>query len=134
MLQSLSLQNCQNVVKVFSAFFLTWLLIMMPIVPFAPTALAESHVRHRHSETQSSGTDASEAAANSYKNAPVPQPAPEPVFAPVIVATKDDGLGAATTVAPGGTINYTVTISNNGAASPADDATGVIFNDQIFRR
>lgn len=45
--------------------------------------------------------------------------------APAITATKDDGLPANTKVAPGGTINYTNTITNSGP----DAATGVQFKD-----
>ena len=48
--------------------------------------------------------------------------------AAVIVATLSDNTPAATKVAPGGTINYTATITNNGAASPADDATNLNFS------
>ncbi len=53
------------------------------------------------------------------------------MLAPAIVATMDDGLPAATAVAPGGTINYTVNIRNNGVASPADDAANVVFSNMI---
>jgi len=49
-------------------------------------------------------------------------------LAPVIVATLTDNVTAATKVAPGGTINYTAVITNNGAASPADDATNLNFS------
>src|SRR6185295_1573312 len=48
--------------------------------------------------------------------------------AAVIVATLTDNVTAATKVAPGGMINYTATITNNGAASPADDATNLNFS------
>jgi hypothetical protein len=47
--------------------------------------------------------------------------------APSITATKTDNLSQSTQVVPGGTINYTVTITNNGTA----DATGVVFNDTV---
>src|SRR5882672_9260467 len=46
----------------------------------------------------------------------------------VIVATLTDNTAAATKVAPGGVINYTATVTNNGAASPADDATNLNFS------
>ena len=64
----------------------------------------------------------------------LPQPQPAPTVPPsspqaaVIVATLTDNVTAATKVAPGGTINYTATITNNGAATPADDATNVNFS------
>jgi len=83
----------------------------------------------RGSHTKSTGTPETQR-YNVGINAPIPAPAPQP-FAPLIVATKDDGLAAATTVAPGGTITYTVTINNNGASSPTDDATNVLFSDTI---
>jgi hypothetical protein len=37
-----------------------------------------------------------------------------------IVATLTDNITAATKVAPGGTINYTATITNNGVARPRE--------------
>ena len=48
--------------------------------------------------------------------------------AAIIVGTLTDNVAAATKVAPGGTINYTATITNNGAASPADDASNLNFS------
>ncbi len=53
---------------------------------------------------------------------------PQAPDAAVIVATLTDNIAAGTKVAPGGTINYTATITNNGAASPADDAANLNFN------
>ena len=52
---------------------------------------------------------------------------PSAPSAAVIVATLTDNVTAATKIAPGGTINYTATITNNGSASPADDATNLNF-------
>jgi hypothetical protein len=49
------------------------------------------------------------------------------VAGPIINASKDDGLLYTAKVAPGGTINYTVVISNTGDAA----ATGVTFADTI---
>ena len=48
--------------------------------------------------------------------------------AAVIVATLTDNITAATKVAPGGTINYTATITNNGAVVGTDDATNLNFS------
>jgi len=53
-----------------------------------------------------------------------------------ITATLSDNVTPATKVVPGGTINYTATITNNGtatipnngAASPADDSTNLNFS------
>src|SRR5688572_4383217 len=122
--------------RVFSASLLSALMIMMPFVQLAAAARRESGVRSRgpeigrqaaNSRHQESATNA--AAENVFLNAPVPKPAPEPpALLPVIVATKDDGLAAATTVAPSGTITYTVNINNT---SPTDNATNVQFSDQI---
>lgn len=47
------------------------------------------------------------------------------VASPVVTATKDDGVPAATQMAAGSTITYTNTITNSGGS----DATGVAFND-----
>ena len=52
----------------------------------------------------------------------------------MIVATLTDNVTAATKVVPGGTINYTATITNNGAASPADDATNLNFSAPLERQ
>lgn len=51
--------------------------------------------------------------------------------AAVIVATLTDNVTAATKIAPGGTVNYTATITNNGAASPADDATNLNYSGPL---
>jgi hypothetical protein len=56
---------------------------------------------------------------------------PEAPQAAVVTATLTDNVTAATKVAPGGTITYTATITNAGAASPADDALNVIFTDTL---
>src|SRR6266550_2938856 len=56
---------------------------------------------------------------------------PQAPLAPSMTATLTDNVTAATKVVPGGTINYTATITNNGAASPADDATSVIYSDTL---
>jgi Calx-beta domain/Bacterial Ig domain len=122
-----------SVLRIFAACLLVWLLIVMPLVPLTPGSWLASAAGNREAQRSPQSADASRGSTtvNSFANAPVPQPAPEPMFAPTITATKDDGLPAATTVAPGGTINYTVTINNTGVNSPADDATNVNFSDQI---
>jgi len=56
---------------------------------------------------------------------------PNAPAAAVITATLSDNITAATKVAPGGTINYTAVITNNGAASPADDATNLNYSDPL---
>jgi hypothetical protein len=55
-------------------------------------------------------------------------PAPNAPLAANIAATLTDNITLATKVVPGGTINYTATITNNGAASPTDDATNLNFS------
>jgi Bacterial Ig domain/Calx-beta domain len=132
MLQAVPL-SYRSSLRMFSACLLAWLLIIMPLAPIAPASMrAYGAGKQEGTKSSSASRQAAKISSTStYVNAPVPQPAPEPMFAPVITATKDDGLPAATTVAPGGTINYTVTINNTGANSPADDATGVVFTDQI---
>ena len=59
---------------------------------------------------------------------PLQDKQPDAPNAAVIVATLSDNTAAATKVAPGVTINYTATIANNGATSPADDATNLSFS------
>src|SRR2546421_2880351 len=60
-----------------------------------------------------------------YPPAPVPA-APQAI---TVTAPKTDNLTAAQTVAPGGTINYTVVITN--LNSSTGDATGISFTDTI---
>ena len=128
-----SLSTPNSGLRVFSASLLSALLIMMPFVQLA-AAEKRSEVRSQSSQNgrqeavsgqQDRATNA--AAENVFLNAPVPKPAPEPLAA-VIVATKDDGLAAAATVIPGGTITYTVNINNT---SLVDAATNVQFSDTI---
>src|SRR6185369_9536267 len=66
--------------------------------------------------------------AKSAINPLVQDKQPNAPNAAVIVATLSDNTAAATKVTPGSTINYTATITNNGAASPADDATNLNFS------
>ncbi len=125
-------QSYRSILRIFSACLLTWLLIMVPLVPFAPVSRGESRAADREpAKPQSPETSTAAATTNTFVNAPVPQPAPAPMYAPTITATKDDGIAAATPVAPGGTITYTVNVNNTGTTSPADDATGVVFTDTV---
>ncbi|HZN01821.1 MAG TPA: Ig-like domain-containing protein, partial [Pyrinomonadaceae bacterium] len=102
----------------------------MPLVPFAPVSRGESRAAERE-PAKPQNPETAAATTNTFVNAPVPQPAPAPMYAPTITATKDDGIAAATTVAPGGTITYTVNVNNTGTTSPTDDATGVVFSDTV---
>src|SRR6185503_5069966 len=125
-------QSYRSIIRIFSACLLTWLLIMVPLVPFAPVSRGESRAADREpAKPQSPETSTAAATTNTFVNAPVPQPAPAPMYAPVITATKDDGIAAATPVAPGSTITYTVNVNNTGVTSPADDALSVVFSDTI---
>jgi hypothetical protein len=56
---------------------------------------------------------------------------PNAPTAAVITATVTDNVTAATKIAPGANINYTAVVTNNGAASPADDATNLNFSDPL---
>src|SRR5687768_9629816 len=112
-----SLSTPNSGLRVFSASLLSALLIMMPFVQLA-AAEKRSEVRSQRSQNGQQEADsgqqqsASKGAAveNVFLNAPVPKPAPQPpALAAVLTATKDDGLAAATTVAPASTITYTVT-------------------------
>src|SRR5258708_36683700 len=51
--------------------------------------------------------------------------------AAALAANLTDNVTAATKVAPGANINYTATISNNGAVSPADDATNLSYSGTL---
>src|SRR4030095_16236275 len=112
--------------RVFTACLLSFLLVMMPLAQ-----VAAAGNRGRGSGVRNQSSENKKAAAENVSVDPS-LPGPVPIaLAPAIVATMDDGLPAATTVAPGGTINYTVNIRNNGVNSPADDATSVVFNNTI---
>ena len=50
-----------------------------------------------------------------------------PFFAPSLTASLTDDIGLGAKKNPGDTITYTATITNGGA-SPADDATGMVFS------
>lgn len=132
-----SLSTPNSGLRVFSASLLSALLIMMPFVQLAAASRRASGVGSRGPESTTQAADSKPntasktAAENVFVDPSLPGPAPAPLVGPVIVATKDDGLATATTVAPGGTINYSVNIKNNGTVSPADDATGVVFTDII---
>ncbi|HEX6189105.1 MAG TPA: Ig-like domain-containing protein, partial [Pyrinomonadaceae bacterium] len=131
----LSLGAPSSGLRVFSASLLSALMILMPFVQMAaasrrsePAAVAAGPERTAVATRDSGGPPAP---AGGSDFASLPGPVPVPLVGPVIVATKDDGLAAATTVAPGGTITYTVNINNNGTTSPTDDATNVQFSDTI---
>ena len=123
-------QSYRRIIRIFSACLLTWLLIMMPLVPFAPVSRGESRAAERE-PAKPQNPETAAATTNTFVNAPVPQPAPAPMYAPTVTATKDDGIAAATTVAPGGTITYTVNVNNTGTTSPTDDALNVVFSDAV---
>ena len=132
--QSSPRRNVKTVISV----LLSYLLLTSQLTPVAfalnrKSATGGSKEASQKQETARTASTARTKASreNASLNPPVPQPAPEPLLAPAIVATMDDGLPAATTVPPGGTINYTVNIRNNGVASPADDAANVVFSNTI---
>ncbi len=132
--QSSPRSNVKTVISV----LLSYLLLTSQLTPVAfalnrKSATGRSKEASQKQETARTARTARTNASreNASLNPPVPQPAPEPLLAPAIVATMDDGLPAATTVPPGGTINYTVNIRNNGVASPADDAANVVFSNMI---
>src|SRR5262245_38664759 len=117
--------------KALIASFVAYLMITGQL---APLVLANSVRVTTHSRLSGAKSETGPTARPKSEivlNAAVPQPAPEPpaAFAPSIVATLDDGLAAATTVAPGGVITYTANIRNNGINSPADDALNVLFTN-----
>ena len=133
-MQQTSLHYPISGLKEFNACLLSMLLIMMPFVQLAAAekrsgATAQKSDRGRQAadgRQQDAANNTGSVAENVFVNAPIPKPAPEP-FAVNIVATKDDGLAAAATVAPGGTITYNVTVSNTGST----DAANVQFTDTI---
>ena len=119
--------------RIFTAYLLSALLIMMPFVQLSARSRSSSTVNVDPSNGRQRATAPG---ANEFLNAPVPQPAPVP-FAPVISATKvdalinDDGDSKADpfngNLATTEKIEYTVTIANNGTT----DATNVVYTDTI---
>ncbi len=119
--------NC----KTFVASLLVYLMLTTQLAPLALAGNRSARIASPPT-SGSEGQKKPTMTGNVFLNAPVPQPAPAPpAFVPTIVATMDDGLPAATAVAPGGTINYTVNIRNNGITSPGDDALSVLFSNMI---
>src|SRR5688572_7437033 len=126
-----SLREPTSGCRVFIVCLLSFLLITPSFVRVSATTrqIPQPSTSSREASIQFSSL----AATTTFTNAPIPKPAPEPPapLAPAIVATLDDGLPAATTVAPGGTINYTATITNTASNNPVDNATNVQFSDTI---
>ena len=128
-----SLRNHSSGLRIFSAFWLTWLLIIAPLVPVAAGSPRRSE-RTRHaseSKPQDASSGTSTTVDQGFLNAPVPAPAPVPFFVPVVTATKTDAIisdDGDSKADPGTTekIEYTVTISNT-----TTDATNVTFTDTI---
>src|SRR6266699_1027351 len=81
---------------------------------------------------KASNTSSSPTTSNGSKAATKAERAQNPnaPLAPAITATLSDNIPAATKVAPGGTINYTATVTNTGA-SPTDDATNLNYSNTL---
>jgi hypothetical protein len=116
--------------RAFAAGLLSFAMLLSPFVQIAP-AFAQS-VKSKRAQTPSTAAPAaqspSKGGGSTGSDKRLTLPAPQITSgSPTIVATKTDNLAQSTQVAPGGTINYSVTITNTGNA----DATGVTFNDTV---
>ncbi len=107
-------------VRAFFASLLSYLLLAAQLTPLALAARNSGSPITRSQKTENAREHKSEAPALNVA------PAPSSIFAaPDITATLTDAPNTA--VAPGGTITYTATLTNNSAT----DATGVSFTDLI---
>src|ERR1043165_2166006 len=121
--------------RTFVAALLSYLMLAGQVAPLALAAARPNSAAPPTVTAKSTATTKSKAPAPPSGEAPAAQPAPAPLAAPPLVvnapnvtATLDDGVALASSVAPGGTINYTANISN---ATGTADATTVQFNDTV---
>ncbi|MDQ3743497.1 MAG: cadherin-like domain-containing protein, partial [Acidobacteriota bacterium] len=121
--------------RTFVAALLSYLMLAGQVAPLALAAARPNSAAPPTVTAKSTATAKSEAPAPPSGEAPAAQPAPAPLAAPALVlnapnvtATLDDGVALASSVAPGGTINYTANISN---ATGTADATTVQFSDTV---
>src|SRR5882724_1920320 len=113
--------------RVFIACLLAFTILVTPIAALAIPAGASANAK----AAPATKTDAKVPTEPQLPQAvPAPLFVPEPVapLAPSLSATLTDSFPLASKKNPGGQIDYTATITNGGAASPADDALAVIFN------
>src|SRR6185503_10812295 len=104
-------------------------LVLLTLVSLVAIAALLSFAVTAHKGSRAARARAEQAAnAKSATNPLVQDRQPNAPNAAVIVATLSDNTAPATKVTPGSTINYTAAITNNGAASPADDATNLNFS------
>src|SRR5262245_30857433 len=123
--------------RVFFACLLSFSILITPIAALAtPKGIAGAPVREGKKRVPGGGLGRGSVAGEARRSpgetlsvtAPVPAPAPAPLL-PTVVASMTDNRPATdpASAKPGDTINYTVTIQNNGTT----DATGVQFNDDV---
>lgn len=122
--------NSNRNVRTFVVSLLAYAMLTIQLAPMA-VAANSSAVRRAPAKASNDERKSPSEPREINQFAPVPAPVPQPTVpagpGTTVTATKTDNLPAAQTVAPGGTINYTVVIQNTGA-SPA---TGVTFTDTI---
>jgi uncharacterized repeat protein (TIGR01451 family) len=120
-------QSIPGSARVFVVCLLSFAILTTPIAAIAARRSVVSPTVKKRAQAAPGNVKA--ARENLSLNPSLPGPVAAPLL-PIIVATMDDGLAAATAVVPGGTINYSVNIKNNGTL-PADDATNVQFNNTV---
>ncbi|MGH9871508.1 MAG: beta strand repeat-containing protein, partial [Pyrinomonadaceae bacterium] len=104
-------------------------LFLLTLVSFVAVAALVGIAASANKANRAAKAKAEQAAnAKAGINPLVQDKQPQAPTAAVIVATLTDNVAAVTKVAPGGTINYTAVVTNNGAASPADDATNLNYS------
>ena len=109
--------------RTFVASLLAFLLLASQLAPLASAQATRSGARGQQPEKAKGAEPGKGERGGDQKVNPVLN-APEVV---TIVATKTDNVPQATMVPPGATINYTVTVTNNGTTP----ATGVTFTDTV---
>jgi hypothetical protein len=109
--------------RTFVANLLAFVLLASQFAPLASAQTARGGARRAQQPEKANGAQPGKAERGTGGEKLSPGTVTPSAVA--ITATKTDNIPQATQVSPGATINYTVTITNNGSTA----ATGVAFND-----
>lgn len=108
--------------RTFVANLLAFLLLASQFAPLASAQAARSGARQQQTQKSKGAQPGKTERGNEIEKTNPGLVVPSAIS---ITATKTDNIAQTTQVSPGSTINYTVTVTNNGS----DPATGVTFTD-----